>query len=134
VIVALTATAFEEERERVLLEGSDDFVRKPFREMEIIDMLVKHLDVRFIYEEPVQPSVSSQMHEDLATPKDFAGIPSSLIADLQEATITADMSQIIKMIEQVSNYDPSAAEQLADYAHNFEYKKILEFIDSSGGE
>jgi CheY-like chemotaxis protein len=35
VIIALTATAFEEDREQVLLEGCDGFVRKPFRTDEI---------------------------------------------------------------------------------------------------
>ena len=51
VIIALTATAFEEDREQILLEGCDDFVRKPFRKDEIYDMLAKHLGVRFLYEE-----------------------------------------------------------------------------------
>jgi CheY-like chemotaxis protein len=32
VIVALTASAFEEDREMILSGGCDDFVRKPFRE------------------------------------------------------------------------------------------------------
>jgi len=134
VIIALTATAFEEESERVLFEGSDDFVRKPFREREIFDILVKYLNVRFIYEEPVQPPVSSHIQEDEQTPTDLVDLPSNLIADLQKATITADMSQIIKSIEQISLYNPAAAERLTEYALNFEYKKILELIDNSGEE
>jgi CheY-like chemotaxis protein len=134
VIIALTATAFEEERERVLFEGCDDFVRKPFREGEIFDMLVKHLDVRFVYEEAVQTPVSSHIPGGVQTPPDLVDIPSNLVADLQEAAIAADMSQIIKLIEQISLYNPTAAEQLEEYTHNFEYKKILELIDNSGEE
>ncbi len=42
VIIALTASAFEEDREQIMLEGCDDFVRKPFRKDEIYDMLAKH--------------------------------------------------------------------------------------------
>jgi CheY-like chemotaxis protein len=132
VIIALTATAFEEERERVLFEGCEDFVRKPFREEEIFDMLVKYLDVRFIYEEPVQPPVSRIIQKDVQPPTDLVDIPSNLMADLQEAAITADMSQIIKSIEQISLYNPTVAERLADFAHNYEYKKILDLIDNSG--
>ncbi|MES0360866.1 MAG: ATP-binding protein, partial [Anaerolineales bacterium] len=132
VIIALTATAFEEERERVLFEGCEDFVRKPFREEEIFDMLVKYLDVRFIYEEPVQPPVPKIIQKDVQPSTDLVDIPSNLMADLQEATITADMSQIIKSIEQISLYNPTVAERLTDFAHNYEYKKILDLIDNSG--
>jgi CheY-like chemotaxis protein len=132
VIIALTASAFEEERERVLFEGCEDFVRKPFREEEIFDMLEKYLDVRFVYEEPVQPPDSRIIHDDVQSPTDMVDIPANLMADLQEATITADMSQIMKSIEQISLYNPPFAERLAEYAHNFEYKKILELIDNSG--
>jgi PAS domain S-box-containing protein len=134
VIIALTATAFEEERERVLFEGCDDFVRKPFREGEIFNMLVKYLDVRFVYEEPVEFPASSHAQEEVQAPTDLGEIPSNLIADLQEATITADMTQILKSIEQISLHNPAAAERLADYAHNFEYKKILKLIDNAGEE
>ena len=51
VIVAVSASAFEEDRERALGDGCDDFVRKPFRAEELFEMLTKHLGVRFIYEE-----------------------------------------------------------------------------------
>ncbi|MCP4396721.1 MAG: response regulator [bacterium] len=50
-IIALTASAFDEEKTAVLSAGCDDFLRKLFRHTEIFDMLHKHLWVTFIYEE-----------------------------------------------------------------------------------
>jgi CheY-like chemotaxis protein len=50
-IVALTASAFEEERSVVLSAGCDDFVRKPFRESVIFEKMAQHLGVRYIYAE-----------------------------------------------------------------------------------
>jgi CheY-like chemotaxis protein len=50
-IIALSASSFEEERTVALAEGCDDFLRKPFREVEIFEMMHKHLGVRFVYEE-----------------------------------------------------------------------------------
>ena len=49
VLVALTASVFEEQRTVVLSAGCDDFVRKPFRDKEIFDVLHRHLGVRFLY-------------------------------------------------------------------------------------
>ncbi len=50
-IIAITASVFEEQRAEALKIGCDDFVRKPFRENEIFEMLQKHLGVRYVYAE-----------------------------------------------------------------------------------
>lgn len=50
VVVALTASAFEEQQSFILSAGCDDFVRKPFREAEIFDTMHKHLGVEFVYD------------------------------------------------------------------------------------
>jgi len=50
VIIAQTATTFEEEREEILRAGCDDFLSKPFKESELFELMGKHLGIRFIYE------------------------------------------------------------------------------------
>ena len=49
MVVALTASVFEEQRTVVLSAGCDDFVREPFRDKDIFDVLHRHLGVRFLY-------------------------------------------------------------------------------------
>jgi DNA-binding response OmpR family regulator len=49
--LALTASAFEHEREEILACGADDFVTKPFREQTIFAKLAEHLGVEYEYEE-----------------------------------------------------------------------------------
>ncbi|MCK4724538.1 MAG: response regulator, partial [Anaerolineales bacterium] len=51
VIIALTASALEEDRNIILSEGCDDYLRKPFRENVLFAALEKHLGVRFITQE-----------------------------------------------------------------------------------
>jgi CheY-like chemotaxis protein len=51
IIIALTASAFEEERAQILAAGCDDFVRKPFRDSDIFEHMEKHLGVMYIYQE-----------------------------------------------------------------------------------
>jgi CheY-like chemotaxis protein len=45
VIIALTAHAFEEERQSILSVGCDDFIRKPFQQQEILAAINRHLKV-----------------------------------------------------------------------------------------
>ncbi len=46
-IVALTASAFEEERNHILEAGCDDFVGKPFCDSDILECMTKHLGVAY---------------------------------------------------------------------------------------
>ncbi|MDH4138848.1 MAG: response regulator, partial [Anaerolineae bacterium] len=138
VIIALTATAFEEDRERILSEGCDDFVRKPFREDEIFDKLAKHLGVRFVYEEQAPPATAQPTDAvaplvDVLTPAALAALPTGWVADLQQATIKADLNLILALIDQIRGQNPALADALADLARDFEYKKILTLIEQAGG-
>jgi CheY-like chemotaxis protein len=51
VIIALTASAFDEQREAILKVGCDDFIRKPFQEEILFVKIAEYLGVRYIYSE-----------------------------------------------------------------------------------
>jgi CheY-like chemotaxis protein len=131
VIVALTATAFEEDRETILLEGCDDFVRKPFRKEVIYDMLAKHLGVCFVYEEReagiVAPDAGTLSAEALTAQ------PADWLAELRAATIKADLNRMLILVEQIRGQNAALADALEDLIKSFEYKRILNLIEEAGG-
>jgi PAS domain S-box-containing protein len=135
VVIALTATAFEEDREQILLEGCDDFVRKPFRKDEIYDMLSKHLGVRFLYDEEPAPAPQAGPAQTAYVPsaKALAALPAGWLADLQQATTRADLHLILHLAGRIREYDAALADGLADLARNYEYKTILTLIEQAGG-
>lgn len=135
VIVALTASAFEEDQELILSAGCDDIVRKPFRKEDIFDMLAKHLAVRFVYEDEVAPPAGAPEADVKAvfTPAALATLPADWLADLRQATVKADFDQILNLIEQIRSQNAALADALEKLANDFEYKKILAVIERSGG-
>jgi PAS domain S-box-containing protein len=138
VIIALTASAFEEDRERVLSEGCNDFVRKPFREDEIFEMLSLHLGVRFVYASegperaPLQPGEAATPLSDRLTPTALVALPTDWLTDLQQATIKADLNLILSLTDQVREQNPALADVVAEWARNFEYKKIMALVKQAG--
>lgn len=123
-IIAITASAFEEDRHMILSAGIDDFVRKPFRQQEIFDMLTKHLGVKFIYQETghvsSEPKTSQNDRGDL-----LADIPRDLLQEIYLATIQADIDSILQNIERVKEISPEAAETISELTRNFEYERII---------
>jgi signal transduction histidine kinase/FixJ family two-component response regulator len=130
-IIALTASAVEEEKAIALSRGCDDFIRKPFQESEIFEALQKHLGVRFIYEEAKPNSTlnnktTSFTQSDLANlTQEIAALPPDLIGQFYLATLNLDTDAILNAIARIRQKNESLANILEDLAHNFQYQQIL---------
>ncbi len=129
IIIALTAGAFEEQRAEVLAAGCDDFLRKPFKEAELFELMSKHLGVRYIYEDTASSLDDSQSDEEELSPATLAALPVDLLRELEQATIRSRSDDIERLIERIRTYDEVAADTLARLAGEFEYEKILNLIE-----
>lgn len=49
-IIAVTASGFDDERQQLIRNGFSDYLRKPFKENEILQLLEKHLGITYLYE------------------------------------------------------------------------------------
>ncbi len=128
VIIALTASAFDEEQAIVLSSGCDDFVGKPFREQVILEKMAKHLGVRYLYEDS-QPSASSQQEETESyalKAESLNVMPTGWIAQLHQAALCTDEKQISSLLKQIPDANASLANALADLVNNFRIDKIID--------
>lgn len=147
-IVALTASAFEEERSVVLSAGCDDFVRKPFRESVIFEKMAQHLGVRYIYAESasstsaggrqkmeVEPGDSSYSVDSavpyILEPSSFYLMPIEWVHELYQAALTIDNEQIFQLIEQIPATHNPLAKTIADLVNNFRCDQILDLIEQA---
>jgi predicted ATPase/signal transduction histidine kinase/CheY-like chemotaxis protein len=129
-IIALTASVLEEERAVVLSTGCDDFLRKPFREADIFEVMHKHIGVRYVYEEQIQrdSSITEDGKYNVLTPTALAALPREWIANLQQALPQGDLDLITTIIEQISTQNAPLANAISSCIDNFEYDKILTLI------
>jgi CheY-like chemotaxis protein len=130
-IIALTASSLEEERTIILSAGCDDFVRKPFREAEIFEMMSKHIGVRYVYEAvgPAGEEASLRPQVSLENLRSKIGaLPLDLQMQLREGTELGDLEIIDGIITEIRRCDPALAETLGRLANNFEYDRMLSLI------
>ncbi len=129
-IIAITASAFEEDREMILAAGSDDFVRKPFRTEEIFAKMEEHLGLQFIYAEQVGAALAAGARDsrDQILPEKWAAIPVEFVEEMREAITEADFERIISILEKIEEIDSQIAAYLADLAEQFQYNEMLNVL------
>ena len=129
IIIAVTASSFEEERAKILATGCDDYLRKPFRETELFELMSKHIGVKFVYEEEGQETQGAkQKAEGVVMPEALAALPAEWIAQLRQGAAEVDIDRLSAMIEQIRERDAALADALTCLAEDFEYDEILALI------
>lgn len=132
VIIALTASAFEQEQELVLSAGCDDFVHKPLREEIIFEKLAQHLGVRYIYQDftptnKLEPKFNSTASlEPSSLPQAMMAMPRKWITQLYRAARGADEELILTLIEQIKDSHTPLARMLLDLVNDFKLQQIID--------
>ncbi len=139
-VIALTASALEDEKAIVLSVGCDDFLGKPFREADIFATMQKHIGVRYVYDVPSTKSTSTNIEAGVTTPADvekltegIAALPLDIVTNLYQATINLDLDEMLTLIAQIRQSDDALAHTLADLANNFQYQRILTLTQPIAG-
>ncbi|MEH1982331.1 MAG: ATP-binding protein [Nostoc sp.] len=127
-IIALTASSLEEERSAILAVGCDDFMRKPYRDYEILYAMEKHLGVRYVYEEtdnlqhqPPQPSTIVQLQ-----PSDLKVMSAEWLTEFHAAATTGREKRLIALIQQIPDQQSAMVKTLNELVDNFEFDTLIE--------
>ncbi len=134
-IIALTASAFEEDRLKVIEYGCNDFIRKPYRASEIFEMTQKHLGVRYVFaknDECLESGISNENMSCETMVTCINDLPEKVIVRLKEATELSDAAMLDEVIEQIRTENTGLAEALSKLAGNFAYDRILDLIPKTG--
>jgi ammonium transporter len=130
VVVALTASAFEEQQSFILSAGCDDFVRKPFREAEIFDTMHRHLGVEFIYDDEDTPDEEPDAAaSDASSKASLAVLEQSWKSRLRDAAEQADSDAIERLVEEIVDDYPGLAGTLSRISGDFNFHLILAMLD-----
>lgn len=125
VIIAVTASAFEHERARILASGCDDFICKPFSAPVIFDKLTEYLGIRFIYEDDPSPEMSLSACSTPLNPADLEALPDAWVSRLHQVAMTAQADETMALIRQVAGEHPAIAQALGALVETFRFDVIV---------
>src|SRR5687767_12095195 len=124
-IIAVTASAMDENRHDLMDIGADDFIGKPFREEELFHKIHDHVGIEYVYAE--EPTAVVEEAAEL-TRDSLAGWPPGLIDPMRDAVITADLDVLLARIQDVESRDLPVAQGLRRLAEGFQYQKLLDLF------
>jgi len=137
VIIAVTASALEEDKSLVLGAGCDDFVRKPFRETTIWQAMAKHLGVLFVYEDEkgeTQKSTANNLLKTANFTLNSAALkvmPSEWIFQLHQASVSGDDSLASELIQQIPESHANLAIALSNLIDLFRLDRISDLTKAA---
>ncbi|MBK9967398.1 MAG: response regulator [Holophagales bacterium] len=124
-IVAVTASAFEEDRRQVEEAGGDGFVSKPFREGELLRTVSRCLGIRYVFDDgPAAPGGAQAPGAPCAP-----SLPGPLRDALRAAVVDADLDRVRLLTDDLGKDHPDCAARLRELAERFEYDRLLAYLE-----
>ena len=125
-IIAITASAFSEQRHEILAAGCDDMVIKPFQAHEIFETMGRQLSVKYIYQD--WDAEAAQMQRINLTAELLAELPPELLQELRDSTLRLDREAIFAIIERIEPLAPDTAKGLRILMDNFQTGLISDLL------
>ncbi|HEY9072015.1 MAG TPA: PAS domain S-box protein [Candidatus Ozemobacteraceae bacterium] len=127
-IIAITADAFEEVRQRAIDAGADGFLRKPFLEQELFRLMEALLGISFLRETAAESRSAERIGGRDPQADELRHLSPQVRKRLLEAVLIADQDGLLAQIEALEGAEPQAAAGLRRLVLRLEYDKLLRLL------
>ena len=136
IVIALTASAFEEERQKILSIGCDDFIRKPFIQEVLLEKLSQHLGVKYTNQvETTNTTVVDQPTQIFISVTELLSRLSQMspewLQQLHYAAASCSDELILELLKQIPSDNSQVFKVLRDLANNYQFEKIMELTKTN---
>jgi len=127
-IVAVTASAFEEDRQRVLAAGANAYLAKPFKEGDLFEIIRRLTGAEYLLDEGDGTVTGPVAGTTELLREAVASLPPDLASSLREATTSADIDLVNSLLDRVAEANPSAAQMMRVMVANYRYEELLNLL------
>jgi CheY-like chemotaxis protein/anti-sigma regulatory factor (Ser/Thr protein kinase) len=129
-IIAVTASGLAGTEREARAAGADAFVRKPYREGDLLATIGEQLRIGYVYETPAPPAPEGEAHPSLA--QGLSGLPPALIEQLREAALQGRARRLESIADQVRVHSQAVSAEIRTLARSFQYDVLVGALPARG--
>ncbi len=124
-VIAVTASAFSENKKKMLETGMDGYIRKPYKFHEIYDIIQSFLGVRFKYRKDTAGAseITRRVEKEA-----LAKLPDDIAGRMLGAALRADLDLLLEIIGEVSGISPDLSASLQELAKRYRYDELIKLL------
>lgn len=121
VVIALSAHVFGDTLSQIREAGCDDFIAKPFREHDVVQLIERYLHVQFEYAETATPAIPAITEQ---------GYHPEWCQALSQAASEANIRRLQALVAQIETDRPEDAHQLRQWIETFDYQAVIHWLET----
>ncbi|MCJ8280175.1 MAG: ATP-binding protein [Rivularia sp. ALOHA_DT_140] len=132
VIIALTATAFNEDRKFMLELGCNDFIRKPFQEDILLNKIARYLKVEYVYESERNDNClvnPEQSNSNQFSPDSLNVMSEEWRKSLYAASNSCNQNLVLKLLSEIPVQHETLKIHLEELADNYQFNNISQISE-----
>ena len=121
-ILVLSASALDQEREQVMKNGADAFMKKPFKATELLEQIRIHIGIEYEYED--DDTGNDACDGGNFDPKRIETLPVEMKNEVLDAAVLGKMDELEDLVSRIKEIDASVAAHLQGLVDDFELEII----------
>ncbi|MCT7959983.1 response regulator [Laspinema sp. D1] len=133
-IIAITASAFSENRAECLQVGCDNFVSKPFRREEILETLSQYLGAKYSYQENKntthRPSLQDKQPDCELEANALHFMPADWVNEFYNAVAQGSDTLALELLSFIPSEHLDLIETLTHLLENYQFDRLMELAQA----
>lgn len=126
VIIAVTASAFEEDRQRIIAAGADGYLPKPFKDRDLFETIGRLTGAEYLYEEEGVPEKPSPVADGTVEMRHIIHtLPEALVRQMRDAVEGADLDRLNALFGPLAAEHASLVQGLQSLAARYDYEALI---------
>ncbi len=122
-IIAVTASVFDQDAEKVIAAGADEFLWKPFKAHDVFEKIALVAGVEYEYVEDASAEGAVQLTREV-----LSIVGGDVLRRMSEAIDSADADALIAIVDEIAVTQPAIAGALRALVEQYEYDRLAELL------